>query len=124
MGSPCVTSTDQHDMQLQKKKLLREAAYVHGAWVEKAETFAVNDPATGETIAHLPDYSAIDAEAAVQSAYDAFPGWSKTPAKKRHDILQRWYRLIREHEVDLGLLLSLENGKPHAEVSLCWRWYI
>lgn len=77
--------------------------------------FPVTNPATGAQIAEVPDRSAADTAAAIAAAAAAFPAWAKRTAKERAAILRRWHALIVEHHEALGVLLTMEQGKPLAE---------
>ncbi len=76
---------------------------------------AVDDPATGEVIGHVPDLGAAETRAAVQAAHDAFPAWSRGDPHKRAAFLRAWAELIDENLEGLGALMALENGKPFEE---------
>ncbi|HBS17840.1 MAG TPA: succinate-semialdehyde dehydrogenase (NADP(+)), partial [Halomonas sp.] len=90
-------------------------ALVGGEWRKGQQTFAVDNPATGETIAHVADLSADDTRDAVAAAYEAGAAWRATPVKQRSALLRRWFELINEHADDLARLMTLEQGKPLAE---------
>jgi succinate-semialdehyde dehydrogenase/glutarate-semialdehyde dehydrogenase len=79
------------------------------------EEFAVDDPATGETIRTLPRMGAAETERALRAAEEALPGWRSMLAKERARILRRWADLMMEHEDQLARLLTTEQGKPLAE---------
>lgn len=96
-------------------KLLREHALIAGEAVMGAKRIAVDDPATGEIIGHVPDLGVAETERAVQAAHDAFPDWSRTDPHKRAAFLREWARLIDENLDGLGGLMALENGKPFEE---------
>lgn len=87
---------------------------VGGEWRKGQQTFAVDNPATGETIARVADLGADDARDAVAAAYAAGPAWRTTPVKQRSALLRRWFELINEHADDLARLMTLEQGKPLA----------
>ncbi|HET7452390.1 MAG TPA: aldehyde dehydrogenase, partial [Thermoanaerobaculia bacterium] len=72
------------------------------------------DPATGETIAEIPDSSAADVDAAVSAASAAFPAWSATPAEERSRLLLRVADLIEANFDALAALESKDSGKPVA----------
>ena len=57
--------------------LLRDRGLIGGEWVnaESGATFAVSDPATGETIAKLPRMGAAETRAAIDAAHEALPAW-------------------------------------------------
>jgi len=84
--------------------------YIGGAW-EPGGGIPVHDPSTGDVVADVPDASAADAARAVDAAAAALPGWRATPARKRSEILRRWFILMTEHAEELALLIALENGK-------------
>ncbi len=92
--------------------------YIGGEWRDGAggETVAVEDPATGETIAHVADATPEDALAALGAAHDAFRGdWRQSGPRERSDILRSAYEAIMDRADELALLMTLEMGKPLAE---------
>jgi succinate-semialdehyde dehydrogenase/glutarate-semialdehyde dehydrogenase len=95
--------------------LLREHALIGGRPVTGARRIAVDDPATGEIIGHVPDLGAAETERAIQAAVATQPAWGATNPHERASILRRWAALIDEHAEGLGALMSLENGKPFEE---------
>ena len=56
-----------------------------------------------------------ETRAAIDAAAEAFKSWKKKTHAERAGLLERWHDLIRQHEQDLALLLTLEQGKPLAE---------
>lgn len=95
--------------------LLKTEAFIDGAWVRAAKTFPVIDKATAETIAEVADCGPDLARDAVAAAERAFKPWAKTVAKERSRLIRRWFELMHEHVDELGLLLTMEQGKPLAE---------
>jgi len=97
-------------------KLLREHAFLAGEAVPAgANGIAVDDPATGEIIGHVPDLGAPETERAIQAAHDAFPAWSRWDPHKRAAFLRKWAALIDDNLEGLGALMAIENGKPFEE---------
>ena len=94
--------------------LLREQAYVDGAWVDadSGATFPVVDPATGETIANVPRMGAAEMRRAIQAAQRALPAWKHRTAKDRARILRRLADLMMERADELAAILVREQGKP------------
>ncbi len=88
--------------------------FINGDWVEaiSGQTFAVNNPATGEEIGRMPDGGADDARAAIAAADAAFRAWSTTTAFERADILLRAWQLMGERAEELARLMTTEQGKP------------
>jgi|TARA_R110000772_G_scaffold268361_1_gene395011 succinate-semialdehyde dehydrogenase/glutarate-semialdehyde dehydrogenase len=104
-------------MQLRNPNLLRGESYIAGIWQqgEDLKTFAVQNPATGETILNVADLNDHDAERAIAAAYAAKPAWAALTVKERAKLLRRWFDLIMENQDDLALILTTEQGKPLAE---------
>jgi succinate-semialdehyde dehydrogenase/glutarate-semialdehyde dehydrogenase len=82
---------------------------------DSGETFAVDNPATGETIARVPRMGAAETRRAIERAEAALPKWRAMLAKDRARILRRWADLMLENEEGLARLLTTEQGKPLAE---------
>src|SRR5512147_1808740 len=102
-------------MQLHDSKLLRDKAYVDGAWLAGAKTFPVTDKATGATLANVADVDAAAARRAIEAAHRAFPAWRKKLAKELAAILRKWFDLIMANQEDLAVLMTSEQGKPLTE---------
>jgi succinate-semialdehyde dehydrogenase / glutarate-semialdehyde dehydrogenase len=82
---------------------------------DSGDTFAVEDPATGETIAEVPRMGVAETRRAIALAEKALPKWRSLLAKDRARILRRWADLMLENEEGLARLLTREQGKPLAE---------
>jgi succinate-semialdehyde dehydrogenase/glutarate-semialdehyde dehydrogenase len=100
---------------LQEVALLRTSALIDGHWVGGGSRFAVNDPATGQKLADVPNLGAKETEAAIAAANAAWPAWRTMPAKQRHGILMKWFALLNQHADDLARIMTAEQGKPLAE---------
>ncbi len=102
-------------IKLNNRQLLATDSYINSRWVPADKHFTVTNPATGEGVADVGDATVAMAEQAVQAAHEALPGWSAMTAAKRATLLHRWFELIIQHQQDLGLIMTLEQGKPLAE---------
>lgn len=104
-------------MELKDKALLREQAYIGGAWLDADDgsVFDVINPATGAHVATLPNMGAGETRKAIEAAEAAFGGWRALVANDRSKILKEWYRLIMDAQEDLAQILTAEMGKPLAE---------
>jgi succinate-semialdehyde dehydrogenase / glutarate-semialdehyde dehydrogenase len=91
----------------------QESLYIGGRWITPSvdRSIQVVNPASGEAIAEIGYGAAADAVAAVDAAAEAFPGWSRLPARQRSDILLRAHALLVERAEEIGLLLARESGK-------------
>ncbi|SDI70954.1 NAD-dependent succinate-semialdehyde dehydrogenase [Billgrantia gudaonensis] len=92
-----------------------DAAYIAGQWRRTERRFTVTDPATGDTLAEVPDLTADDAREAVAAAESAWPAWRRRTAKQRAGLLRAWFDAIMTHQEPLARLMTREQGKPLAE---------
>jgi len=96
--------------------LLETRGYVNGAWIDGDDgTFAVDNPARGDTIADVADLSRTQVADAIAAAEVAQKEWAKWTGKERAGVLRKWFDLMMEHQDDLGTILTAEQGKPLAE---------
>jgi succinate-semialdehyde dehydrogenase / glutarate-semialdehyde dehydrogenase len=91
--------------------------FIGGEWRDAAAggTFAVEDPATGETLRQVADAGPEDGMAALDAAVAAQAGWAAHPPRERGEILRRAFEAITARADELALLMTLEMGKPVAE---------
>jgi aldehyde dehydrogenase (NAD+) len=75
----------------------------------------VRNPANGSLIAQVRPASAEDYEHVVSSAVEVAARWREVPAPKRGEAVRLIGDELRRHRADLGMLVSLENGKILAE---------
>jgi succinate-semialdehyde dehydrogenase/glutarate-semialdehyde dehydrogenase len=104
-------------VQLKEAALLSSCALIDGQWMQaqSGASFAVNDPATGDTLARVPDMGVAETRLAIDAAERALSGWRARTARDRAAVLRRWYELILAHADDLAMLMTREQGKPLAE---------
>jgi aldehyde dehydrogenase (NAD+) len=87
-----------------------------GKWLEPTgETIDVTNPTTGESIATVALASREDYDEVVASAVETFERWRQVPAPKRGEYVRLLGHALREKRDALGALVTLENGKIHAE---------
>ncbi|EFO81239.1 succinic semialdehyde dehydrogenase [Oscillochloris trichoides DG-6] len=75
----------------------------------------MTNPATGAQLAEVPDSGATEAQAAIEAASAALPGWAATPAPQRAMVLRRVAAMMLEQQERLATIMTLEQGKPLAE---------
>ena len=96
--------------------LLRQYALIAGEPIAaNGAGVAVDNPADGALLGHVPDLGAAETEAAIAAAAQTFPDWSRQDPHKRAAFLRSWAGLIDENTEALGALCALENGKPFEE---------
>lgn len=96
---------------------LKQANLIGGEWIgaDSGETIAVNNPATGEIIGHVPNCGAAETRRAIAAADAAFSEYRKTSAIERANLLMRLHDAILDNQEALAVLLSCEQGKSLAE---------
>jgi aldehyde dehydrogenase (NAD+) len=79
-------------------------------------SFEKRNPAdTGDLVGRFAESGPEDVERAVAAARDAFPGWKRTPAPKRGEILFRAAELLVKRKEELARDMTREMGKVLAE---------
>ncbi|PLT32938.1 NAD-dependent succinate-semialdehyde dehydrogenase [Bacillus sp. V5-8f] len=90
--------------------------FINGEWVgEGFNTIEVENPATGEVIATVPNGGSHEAKLAVDAAHAAFSDWSAYSVYERSELIRKWYDLINENLEDLAVAMTTEQGKPLKE---------
>jgi len=108
------TPTTGLSQRLADPGLLQTRGHI-GGWRDGTGTFAVTDPATGESVATVARLDAAAAREAVDAAQAAFPGWAGALPQERGATLRRWFDLITAAREDLALIMVAEQGKPLSE---------
>ncbi len=89
---------------------------INGEYVDTPEFVDSLNPSNfSEVVGKVGLISVEQAEQAMQAAKAAFPGWRKTPAKQRADILRKAGDLMEERRAELSAWIVLEVGKPVKE---------
>ncbi|SPO07039.1 related to succinate-semialdehyde dehydrogenase [Cephalotrichum gorgonifer] len=102
---------------LRDPSLVVEKAYINGQWVssKSGKTFQVRNPATGEVLGSCPESDTSDLSDAIEAASAAFPSWRAQSGRARSRILHKFFDLIFENKVDIGTIITAENGKARAD---------
>ena len=102
---------------LSDRGLFRQRALIAGEWrdADGGGACEVRNPATGAVLGTVPDMGAAETRRAIDAAHAAFPAWSKKTAKERAQVLRRLFDLMLQHQDDLAVLMTAEQGKPLAE---------
>lgn len=95
--------------------LLAQACLIGGEWVTGGQAIAVTNPATGETIAHVPNLGAAETRRAIEAAQAAFPAWRAKTAAERAVLLRKLSALVTENIDELARILTAEQGKSLTE---------
>ncbi|RCK52260.1 succinate-semialdehyde dehydrogenase [Thalassospira profundimaris] len=105
----CVSLSNLTDL-----RLLREHAYIDGRWcsADNRQIIEVTNPFDGSFLGTVPNMGVTETRRAVEAANKAFPDWAALLPQERSARLRRWFDLLIENKEDLGLLMTLEQGKP------------
>lgn len=76
--------------------------------------FVVEDPASGEVVAHVAEGSPEDVDQAVRLAWEAFQTWRRVPVTERAACLRRIAEELRRRRDEFAHTLTREVGKPLA----------
>ena len=95
-----------------ESELLVRGGWINGAAVESGQGFAVHDPATGALLTEVSDLGVDAAQAAINAANAALTAWRTTPIEQRSEAVSRWAQLIEDHADALGMIVTMESGKP------------
>jgi lactaldehyde dehydrogenase/glycolaldehyde dehydrogenase len=89
--------------------------YIGGRWTQASgDATEVINPATEQSLAHVPAATHADIEWALESASDSWPAWRRLPAVQRGDRLRAVADLLDDNVRELAGLLVREVGKPLA----------
>ena len=92
--------------------------YIGGKWTDSASgrrRQSFNPARRGEVICETQDSTPVDAEAAIRTAHEAFPAWSRTPMPRRAALLQEFLRHLGTREDAFARAITRENGKTLRE---------
>ncbi len=103
--------------QLKRPDLLCQQAFLAGEWVDakSGKTIDVVNPARGDVIATVPDLSREEIKIAIAAAEETRKAWAAQTGKTRAAVMRKWYDLMMEHQEDLAIIMTAEQGKPLAE---------
>jgi gamma-glutamyl-gamma-aminobutyraldehyde dehydrogenase len=109
---------DFHRMAAELKPETR--MFIDGKFVnaKSGQQFETINPANDEAIANVPLGGPEDVDLAVASCRRAFKSgaWSRMEPRARASVMYRFADLIEQHCLELGLLESIDVGKPVQEV--------
>ena len=77
----------------------------------------VIDPATEESIGHMPFATAAEVDEAIAVANRSHKAWNKVNALSRAELMHQVATNMRAQQAILGEMLTREMGKPYKEIS-------
>jgi succinate-semialdehyde dehydrogenase/glutarate-semialdehyde dehydrogenase len=106
------TATHTPAIRTEHTRLFLNDEWIHA---DDGATFPVENPATGQILAHVADGCVADAERAMSAAGAAQADWAATSPRFRSEILRRAYDLVIARTDVLAATMTAEMGKPLAE---------
>jgi acyl-CoA reductase-like NAD-dependent aldehyde dehydrogenase len=80
-----------------------------------AKQFAVENPATGEVIAHCPDLGPQELAAMARRAREVQPAWEALGFEGRGRILRRMQKWVIDHQDEIIEVIRSETGKTYED---------
>jgi succinate-semialdehyde dehydrogenase/glutarate-semialdehyde dehydrogenase len=104
-------------LNIKDSALLREAAFIDGAWcaADDGAKVRILNPANGALVGEVPLMRASETRRAIEAAARSQPLWARKTAKERAVILRKFAELMIAHTDDLAVIMTAEQGKPLAE---------
>ncbi len=92
------------------------ANYIQGTYAPASpRSKDVTSPVNGELLTTVPLADESELQLAVESAKQAFPGWSDLTLRQRCDVFYRYRNLLQDNLEELSRVCHEENGKTIAE---------
>lgn len=91
--------------------------FINGQWTKSsAGTFIdIKNPATAQTLTHVPLSPGAEVDAAVQAGQKAFHSWKETPVGDRIQHMFKLKTLLDENVDAIARIITQECGKTYAE---------
>src|SRR4051812_41754251 len=80
-----------------------------------AKEFAVENPATGEVIAHCPDLGPEDVAAMAKRGREVQPAWDALGFEGRARVLSRMQKWLIDHQEEVIGVIRSETGKTYED---------
>src|SRR5262245_11711570 len=134
MTDTLIPAIDESRAELDRLRLCTQL-FIDGDFRDAAggARYATENPATGRRIAEVAQGSPADVDVAVAAARRAFDDgrWSRLNPGERKRILIRWAELIEANGREIGLIETIDAGKPITdtvgldvpETAGCIRWH-
>lgn len=87
--------------------------WINNKWLDGAgEQFQSRNPYDGSVVWQGQAATAAQVETAVIAAEAAFVTWRNTPLNHRVQIIERFGKLVQQHQLQLAGVIAAETGKP------------
>lgn len=86
--------------------------FIGGKDVVASKTFDVVNPATGKAVHKCSSATEADAQAAVDAAAKALPGWKALVPTKRREVFLKAADILEKRRDELATTMASETGVP------------
>ncbi len=97
---------------MSQERIEQRGMFINGEYHHTDETFSVDDPSTGETIASVTDAGESGVDAALESAERTQSEWAAMDPVERGRVLRDVARGLEAHVDELAELATREIGRP------------
>ncbi|WP_306155364.1 NAD-dependent succinate-semialdehyde dehydrogenase [Roseovarius sp. MMSF_3281] len=97
--------------------LLKQSNLIDGKWIgaDGGGEIKVTNPASHDTLGHIPNCGAAETDRAIAAAARAFDDWSRSDLSQRTGLLHKLHDALMDNQEPLAQMLTAEQGKPLAE---------
>jgi lactaldehyde dehydrogenase / glycolaldehyde dehydrogenase len=102
------------NLSMPTREQISARMFIDGAWVYATGRgeIAVENPGNEAQLGTIPDGTAEDARAALESAHRAQPAWAALPPVERAALVKKLAHAVAARAEDLARIVTLEQGKP------------
>ncbi|MDN8247091.1 NAD-dependent succinate-semialdehyde dehydrogenase [Acinetobacter baumannii] len=102
-------------MDIKQLNVFENRCFVNGEWLSSADKIVVTNPLDQSVITEVPALSDDVIEQAIVDADIAQKQWRNVAPNERSRLLRNWFDLLVEHQDELAMIMTVEQGKPLRE---------
>lgn len=102
-------------MDITQFSIFENRCLVNGEWLSTEHRIQVTNPLDQSTITSVPMLSDEIIETAIVNADVAQKKWKNVPPNERSRLLRNWFDLLMQHQDELAMIMTVEQGKPLKE---------
>jgi len=102
-------------MDITQFSVFENRCLVNGEWLSSPDTIVVTNPLDQSVITEVPVLSESIIEQAIVDADIAQKQWKNVAPNERSRLLRNWFDLLMQHQDELAMIMTVEQGKPLKE---------
>ena len=102
-------------MDITTLSIFENRCWVNGQWITSERTLDVTNPFDGSVLTSVPILEEPVILQSLQEAEVAQKKWKKVSVNERSLLLRNWFNLVMQHQEELAVIMTLEQGKPLKE---------